>query len=75
MPVCRHSTWPPTYVSDSSKWPPCAAVASSTCLFGQMTFAWYASTMRSDSQSVPDPFRSTSSGDIGMMVEREKMKP
>eukprot|EP00967_Tisochrysis_lutea_P132339 scaffold230930_cov33-Tisochrysis_lutea.AAC.6 len=49
--------------------------AAHTCLLGQMTLALYASTMRSDSHRVPEPLRSTSSGDIGMIVEREKMKP
>ena len=33
-----------------------------------------ASTMSSASQSVPEPLRSTSSGDMGMILHSEKMK-
>lgn len=36
--------------------------------------ALYASTISSCSHSVPEPLRSTSSGGMGMMVAREKMK-
>lgn len=43
------------------------------CLFGQTISFANASTMRSDSQSVPEPFLSTSSGLIGMIVQSEKM--
>ena len=75
MPVCRHSTWPPTYVSDSSRWPPYEALVFSTCLLGQIMLPRYASTMSSDSHSVPEPLRSTSSGLMGMTVASEKMKP
>ena len=36
--------------------------------------AWKACTMSSISQSVPEPLRRTSSGGMGMMVDRLKMK-
>jgi len=44
-------------------------------LFGQITLAAYASTISRLSHSVPEPLRSTSSADIGMIVHSEKMKP
>lgn len=48
--------------------------SASTCLFGHTMFPLYASTMSSDSQSVPEPLRRTSSGPSGMIVQSEKMK-
>ena len=43
-------------------------------MFGHTTRARYASTISSCSHSVPLPLRSTSSGGIGMIVAKEKMK-
>ena len=49
------------------------AVSASDCLFGHTMFPRNASTISSDSHSVPEPFRSTSSALMGMMVHSEKM--
>ena len=72
-PASILSTCPPTYVSDSNKWPSQNASLGWTCLFGSTISFWYACTMSSISHSVPVPFRSTSSGPSGMIVQREKM--
>ena len=46
---------------------------TASCLFGKIMFPWNACTMSSVSHSVPDPFRKTSSGSMGMIVHRAKM--
>ncbi len=73
-PDSRHSTCPPMYVSASSQCPSKNPFGGSTCLFGHTMFPRNASTMRRLSHSVPEPFRSTSSGPIGMIVQSEKTK-
>ena len=62
------------YVSDSSRWPLKCFSPSLWVLFGHTMLARYASTINSASHRVPEPFRSTSSGDSGMIVASEKMK-
>ena len=47
---------------------------TASCLFGKIMLPWKACTMSSVSHNVPDPFRKTSSGSMGMIVHKAKMK-
>jgi len=65
------STWPPTYVSDSSTLPSSDILLSTvSCLLGNTMLPLKASTQSRASHRVPLPFLKTSSGSIGMMVQR-----
>ena len=72
-PDSNDSTWPPTYVSDSTRRPSFRNTAGSFCLFGQTTPARNASTISRLSHNVPEPFRKTSSALFGITVQSEKM--